>query len=79
MSAGRGRRRGLAVLALALAAMLAGPTPASAQRGSALRVGELAPDFTLADQHGRPFTLTEALRARDFVVLAFYVKAFTGG
>jgi hypothetical protein len=33
----------------------------------------------LSDQHGRPFRLTEALAERDFVVVAFYVKAFTGG
>jgi peroxiredoxin len=44
-----------------------------------LAAGDLAADFTLADQHGRRFQLSEAVAGRDFVVLAFYVKAFTGG
>jgi peroxiredoxin len=42
-------------------------------------VGEPAPDVALGDQHGKPFRLADALKQRDFVVLAFYVKAFTGG
>ena len=41
--------------------------------------GEAAPDVVLGDQHGTPFRLGDALKQRDFVVLAFYVKAFTGG
>jgi peroxiredoxin len=42
-------------------------------------VGERAPDVALGDQHGQAFRLGEALKQREFVVLAFYVKAFTGG
>jgi peroxiredoxin len=42
-------------------------------------VGERAPDVALGDQHGQPFRLVDALKQREFVVLAFYVKAFTGG
>jgi peroxiredoxin len=42
-------------------------------------VGDPAPELALGDQHGKPFRLAEALQQRDFVVLAFYVKAFTGG
>ncbi len=38
-----------------------------------------APDFALVDQHGKLFRLSETLAGRDFVVLAFCVKAFTGG
>jgi peroxiredoxin len=48
-------------------------------RETALAVGERAPDVRLSDQHGKPFDLTDALAAHRFVVLAFYVKAFTGG
>jgi peroxiredoxin len=42
-------------------------------------VGEPAPEVALGDQHGKSFRLADALKQRDFVVLAFYVKAFTGG
>jgi cytochrome oxidase Cu insertion factor (SCO1/SenC/PrrC family) len=77
MTGAGGRWRTLA--AVGLAVLLAGVTPTSAQRTAPLGVGALAPDFTLADQRGTPFTLAEAVRTRDFVVLAFYVKAFTGG
>ena len=41
--------------------------------------GQQAPAVDLNDQHGQPFRLADALKQRDFVVLAFYVKAFTGG
>jgi AhpC/TSA family protein len=44
-----------------------------------LAVGDPAPDIILSDQHGQSFKLSEALARRRFVVLAFYVKAFTGG
>jgi peroxiredoxin len=60
--------------------VLAATTPAlAADRAAPVPVGESAPDVALADQHGKPFQLAEALKQRDFVVLAFYVKAFTGG
>jgi peroxiredoxin len=42
-------------------------------------VNDRAPDFTLPDQQGAPLTLAGARTARDFVVAAFYVKAFMGG
>jgi peroxiredoxin len=42
-------------------------------------VGDRAPDVSLGDQHGQPFSLTDALKQRELIVLAFYVKAFTGG
>jgi peroxiredoxin len=31
------------------------------------------------DQHGQPTRLTDLLKQHEFVVVAFYVKAFTGG
>ena len=42
-----------------------------------LKPGDEAPDFTLADQHGEPVTLSE-FRGRK-VLLYFYPKAGTGG
>ena len=53
-----------------LLAMLLGAT--------SLKVGDKAPDFTLADQDGTPVTLSAALKAGP-VILAFYPKAFTPG
>lgn len=52
---------------------------AAADQAAPLAVGARAPDFMLGDHHERPFRLAEALGRRDFVVLAFYVKAFTRG
>lgn len=76
----RARARRLALSALLGAAVLALPAAVAAVDAPApLAVGALAPDFTLGDQHGAPFRLADARAKRDFVVLAFYVKAFTGG
>lgn len=44
----------------------------------ALKVGDVAPDFTLTDTAGKRVTLSE-FRGKQNVVLAFYVFAFTGG
>lgn len=41
------------------------------------RVGDLAPDFALRDQHGQTVRLSD-LRGRRNVVLVFYPWAFTG-
>jgi len=41
-----------------------------------LKVGELAPDFTAQDQHGKTITLTGLLE-RGRLVLYFYPKDFT--
>jgi peroxiredoxin len=38
-----------------------------------------APDIALADQHGGRWQLTDVLTRHRFAVVAFYVKAFTGG
>jgi len=43
-----------------------------------LKVGERAPDFALPDQHGETVRLSD-FRGKKSVVLAFYIKAFTGG
>ena len=51
----------------------------AADRATPLAAGERAPDIRLFDQHGVEFSLASALAQRDFVVLAFYPKAFTSG
>lgn len=41
-------------------------------------VGDIAPDFTLKDQHGQQVTLSQ-FRGDKHVMLVFYPLAFTGG
>jgi cytochrome oxidase Cu insertion factor (SCO1/SenC/PrrC family) len=43
-----------------------------------LKVGDVAPDFTLPDNKGNAVHLAD-FRGKKNVVLAFYVLAFTGG
>jgi cytochrome oxidase Cu insertion factor (SCO1/SenC/PrrC family) len=43
-----------------------------------VKVGEVAPDFTLTDQNGNKVSLHE-FKGKKNVALAFYVFAFTGG
>ncbi len=43
-----------------------------------LKVGDIAPDFTLTDTAGKPVKLSD-FKGKKNVVLAFYVLAFTGG
>ena len=45
--------------------------PQSKSRLTPIAVGEMAPDFTLDDQHGNKITLSEA-RGKNPVVLVFY-------
>ena len=69
--------RRLALLGLA-SVLLAIPLAAAAA-DRPLAVGDRAPDFMLSDQRGKSVRLSELLAARRYVVLAFYVKAFTSG
>jgi len=69
-------RRALGVLAVALLAVAGG---AAAADQTPLKVGVAAPDTTLVDQQGQTVRLADLLKQRDWVVVAFYVKAFTGG
>ncbi len=43
-----------------------------------LKPGDMAPDFTLLDNHWKQVHLSD-YRGKKNVVLAFYVLAFTGG
>ena len=75
------RRIHFYIASLALLA-LSGVTGAMAQQSQQLmtkvKVGEMAPDFTLPDQGNKPVKLSD-FRGKKNVVLAFYVLAFTGG
>src|SRR5262245_57331334 len=51
---------------------------AQAPPKTTLKVGDMAPDFTLPSTAGKPVTLSE-FRGKKNVVLAFYPAAFTGG
>ena len=43
-----------------------------------VKVGDVAPDFTLNDQNGNKVSLHD-FKGKKNVALAFYVFAFTGG
>jgi cytochrome oxidase Cu insertion factor (SCO1/SenC/PrrC family) len=70
--------------ALVMAALGAGlVTAAGAQQNvkvshTTLKPGDMAPDFTLLDNHWKQVHLSD-FRGKKNVVLAFYVLAFTEG
>ena len=77
----RSLRRGIAMLGLSTAMLLAMVSAASAQAQppkTHLKVGDPAPDFTLIDTKRQPVKLSD-FKGKKAVVLAFYVLAFTGG
>lgn len=61
----------IVVLLVSLALPARAQTPEMPERSLAIAVGELAPDFTLADQNNQQVTLAAA-RDRSPVVLVFY-------
>jgi hypothetical protein len=68
------------MLALVVATLLAASTAWAWATGQpTLTVGAAAPETVLPDQRGQSVHLADLLKQRDFVVVAFYVKAFTGG
>lgn len=67
-------RTGIQLLRLAVAALLLSPGAAAAQE---LKVGDMAPDFTLQASDGQTYALSK-LRGKT-VVLAWFPKAFTAG
>jgi hypothetical protein len=80
-------RKGITIL---LFGMLALSAPPSADRlwgqtekkdalpDPAVKVGDMAPDFTLMDTHRNQVSLHD-FRGKKNVALAFYIFAFTGG
>lgn len=48
---------------------------AQAPAQSRIKIGDLAPDFTLVDQNGQPHSLHD-YKGKKNVALAFYVFAF---
>jgi cytochrome oxidase Cu insertion factor (SCO1/SenC/PrrC family) len=70
------------ILAGALCVSTAGLTAAQQKQEQTahthLKVGDVAPDFTLPDNKGNAVHLAD-FRGKKNVVLAFYVLAFTGG
>jgi len=76
-------KRALLASFVVIALLLAVPSPAQQSQQPAiaktnLKVGDVAPDFTLPDQNRKPVKLSE-FRGKKAVILAFYVLAFTGG
>jgi len=67
-------KRKIQITALALTGIVAFATGAWAQE---LKVGDVAPDFTLQASDGQTYTLSQ-LKGKT-VVLAWFPKAFTGG
>jgi cytochrome oxidase Cu insertion factor (SCO1/SenC/PrrC family) len=70
-----------AVVAFALAPstnLLWGQEKKDAMPEPKVKVGDMAPDFTLMDTKGKPVSLHD-FRGKKNVALAFYIFAFTGG
>ena len=71
-----------AVLFLLLLVLTAGQISAFAQEEAIaktnLKVGDVAPDFTLLSNEWKQVKLSD-FRGKKNVILAFYVLAFTGG
>ena len=80
-------RKGIGILLLGMLALVA-PRAGSDPRGQtekkdalpdpAVKVGDMAPDFTLMDTHRNQVSLHD-FRGKKNVALAFYIFAFTGG
>jgi peroxiredoxin len=65
---------------LSLAGAIAGGFVAQAQSPpkTHLKVGDMAPDFTLPSTTGKPIRLSD-FRGKSTVVVGFFPAAFTGG
>jgi cytochrome oxidase Cu insertion factor (SCO1/SenC/PrrC family) len=79
-------RRVLTILLLGMLALsalpsinrLSGQEKKDAMPEPAVKVGDMAPDFTLRDTKGKEVSLHD-FRGKKNVALAFYIFAFTGG
>ena len=76
------KRMVMAITALILLLAVAGQFSAAAQEDAVaktnLKVGDVAPDFTLTSNKWEKVKLSD-FRGKKNVILAFYVLAFTGG
>ena len=76
------KRMVVALTGLLVLALLAGQFPAAAQQEAiaqtSLKVGDVAPDFTLPSDQQKSVKLSD-FRGKKNVILAFYVLAFTPG
>ena len=66
------------VAGMLLPTMRAADKPAETPPPPAVKVGDMAPDFTLTDQNGNEVSLHD-FKGKKNVALAFYIFAFTGG
>ena len=66
------------VAGMLLPTMRAADKPAETPPPPAVKVGDMAPDFTLTDQNGNKISLHD-FKGKKNVALAFYIFAFTGG
>jgi len=66
------------VAALTVGVMAQAPAPAQAPPAVELKVGDMAPDFTLPGTDGKTHKLSE-YRGKQAVVIAWFPKAFTQG
>lgn len=66
------------VAGMLLPTLRAADKPADTAPPPAIKVGDMAPDFTLTDQKGNKVSLHD-FKGKKNVALAFYIFAFTGG
>jgi len=68
----------VALLAANLIPALSAADQPAAPPQPTVKVGDVAPNFTLQDQNGNNVSL-EQFKGKKIIALAFYVFAFTGG
>jgi len=66
------------VLVAVLGVIVQAQQPPKAPPKTTLKVGDIAPDFSLRATDGKTYKLSD-FRGKKNVVLAIYVLAFTGG